>query len=121
MSILIAAKPTCRSNSPAELAVVAIGPNHYSERIPRPKHGTRPMQQVLFRIPIKFNFAPDGIPIYGFGLMLFLSFVVSMWLAGRRAEREGVSKDRLLDLALPIFGFGIIAARIVFMIQYGVP
>jgi prolipoprotein diacylglyceryltransferase len=79
------------------------------------------MQQVLFRIPIKFNFAPDGIPIYGFGLMLFLSFVVSMWLAGRRAEREGVSKDRLLDLALPIFGFGIIGARIVFMIQYHLP
>jgi phosphatidylglycerol:prolipoprotein diacylglycerol transferase len=71
------------------------------------------MQQVLFRI--------FGVPIYGFGMMLFLSFVVSRWLAGRRAEREGVAKDRLLDLALPIFAGGIIGARIVFMIQYGVP
>src|SRR5262245_12435852 len=79
------------------------------------------MQQVLFRIPIRFNFAPDGIPIYGFGLMLFLALFASMWVANRRAEREGVSKDRLLDLALPIFLCGIIGARIVYMIQYGVP
>ncbi len=79
------------------------------------------MQQVLFRIPVPLDWWPDGIPIYGFGLMLFLSFVVSMWLVGRRAEREGISRDVVLDLALPIFVGGIIGARIVFMIQYGIP
>jgi prolipoprotein diacylglyceryltransferase len=79
------------------------------------------MRQILFWIPIKTSLNPDGIPIYGFGLMLFLSFIASMWLVNRRAEREGVDKDRLLDLALPIFVGGIIGARIVFMIQYGIP
>lgn len=79
------------------------------------------MQQVLFRIPVPFDWWPDGIPIYGFGLMLFLSFVVSIWFVGRRAERESISRDVVMDLALPVFIGGIIGARIVFMIQYGVP
>lgn len=79
------------------------------------------MQQVLFRIPIPFDLWPTGIPVYGFGLMLFLAFVVSLWIVGRRAEREGISREVVFDLALPIFLGGIVGARIVFMIQYGVP
>ena len=31
-----------------------------------------------------------GVPIYGFGMMLFLAFLLCTWLASRRAEREGV-------------------------------
>ena len=30
----------------------------------------------------------DGIPIYGFGMMLFVTFVVCTWVAGRRAGRK---------------------------------
>src|SRR5438128_12429088 len=41
------------------------------------------MQQVLFRIP--FPGLADGIPIYGFGAMLFLAFIAGTWLAARRA------------------------------------
>ena len=36
------------------------------------------MLQVLWRIPIKLNAFPDGIPIYGFGMMLFLAFIASL-------------------------------------------
>jgi phosphatidylglycerol:prolipoprotein diacylglycerol transferase len=79
------------------------------------------MYQVLFRIPIKTALTPEGIPIYGFGLMLFLAFVVCTWLAGRRAEKEGIARERLQDLAIWIFVGGIVGARIVFMIQYGIP
>jgi len=79
------------------------------------------MQQVLFRIPVPFDSWPNGIPVYGFGFMLFVSFVASMWLIGRRAEQEGISRDAVFDLALPVFIGGIVGARIVFMIQYGVP
>ena len=43
------------------------------------------MQQVLFTIPIfKDSFPPDGIPVYGFGAMLFLTFI-----AGRRGGGRG--------------------------------
>jgi phosphatidylglycerol:prolipoprotein diacylglycerol transferase len=79
------------------------------------------MMQVLFWIPIKTGLTPNGIPIYGFGTMLFLAFVASMWVAVRRANKEGVSQDRLFDLAIWVFVAGIIGARIVFMIQYEVP
>src|SRR5882724_3849362 len=64
---------------------------------------------------------PDGLPIYGFGLMLFLAFVLTTWVAGRRAEKAGVSKDRLQDLAIWAFVGGLLGARIVYMIQYNRP
>ena len=79
------------------------------------------MQQVLFWIPIKLAWFPNGIPIYGFGTMLFLAFVICTWLVSRWAYRTGVSKERLQDLAIWVFIFGIVGARIVFMIQYKVP
>ena len=56
------------------------------------------MNQVLFWIPIKTDWTPQGIPIYGFGLMLFLAFVISTYLAGRRAERQGIPGERLQDI-----------------------
>jgi prolipoprotein diacylglyceryltransferase len=79
------------------------------------------MYQVLFRIPIHTSLTPDGIPIYGFGLMLFVVFLVCTWLAGRRAQKEGIAKERLQDLAIWIFVGGIVGARIVYMIQYHRP
>src|SRR5438552_6896417 len=30
---------------------------------------------------------PERIPVYGFGLMLFLAFVLCTWLAGRRGQK----------------------------------
>jgi phosphatidylglycerol:prolipoprotein diacylglycerol transferase len=79
------------------------------------------MRQVLFWIPIRTEWTPNGIPIYGFGLMLFLAFVACMWLAGRKAEKEGIAKERLQDLAIWIFVGGILGARLVYMLQYGRP
>ncbi len=61
------------------------------------------------------------MPVYGFGAMLFITFVACYWLIGRRAEKAGVPKQYLQDLAIWIFVGGIIGARIVFMIQYGIP
>src|SRR5438552_13768516 len=72
-----------------------------------------PMQQVLFRIPIKIpNLIPDGIPIYGFGTMLFLAFVLCTWLAGRRAAKQGVRKEIIQDLAFWVLIGGIVGARL---------
>lgn len=79
------------------------------------------MQQVLFWIPIKLGWFPHGIPIYGFGAMLFIAFFACILLLSRWAKREGFSPDRIYDLALWVFGFGVFGARIVYMIQYKVP
>jgi prolipoprotein diacylglyceryltransferase len=75
------------------------------------------MQQVLWRIPLKFGPFPDGIPIYGFGMMLFLAFIFCTWLAGRRARREGIAKEHIQDLAIWVFISGLLGARITYLLQ----
>jgi prolipoprotein diacylglyceryltransferase len=79
------------------------------------------MHQVIFRIPIKTALTPEGIPLYGFGLMLFVAFLVCTWLGSRLARREGIAPAFIQDLAIWIFIGGIAGARIVYMIQYHQP
>jgi prolipoprotein diacylglyceryltransferase len=75
------------------------------------------MLQVLWRIPITTQSFPDGIPIYGFGVMLFLAFIVCTWMGGRRGERQGISKETIQDLAIWIFVGGLLGARITYLLQ----
>ena len=78
------------------------------------------MQQVLFRIPLRIpGWIPDGIPIYGFGMMLFVAFVLCTWLASRRAAQEGIRKEILQDLAIWLFVGGILGARLTFLLVEG--
>src|SRR5262245_57086476 len=69
------------------------------------------MWQVLWKIPIG-----DGLPIYGFGMMLFLAFLCCTWLAARRAELEGVRKEVVQDLAIWLFIGGLLGARITYLL-----
>ena len=73
------------------------------------------MLQVLFRIPNPFR--ADGLPVYGFGMMLFLAFIGCTWLAGRRALREGISKETIQDLAVWLFIGGLLGARITYLLN----
>ena len=78
------------------------------------------MQQVLFTIPFfKGSFPPDGIPMYGFGAMLFVCFVaVTLW-GSRRAKRTAdMPPERFQDMVIWLFVSGIIGARVLYMIQY---
>ncbi|HJZ91803.1 MAG TPA: prolipoprotein diacylglyceryl transferase family protein [Gemmataceae bacterium] len=82
------------------------------------------MWQVLFHIPIfKDRFPPDGIPIHGFGVMLFVTFLVCVWVLGRLAMKWGtrLPKERVQDLVIVVFLSGLVGARITYMIQYRVP
>ena len=79
------------------------------------------MQQVLFRIPDPTGNFPDGFPIHGYGVMLFITFMVCIWFARRHSARAGIPKDRLWDLALWVFMWGIVGGRLVYVLQYRVP
>ena len=68
------------------------------------------MHQVLFRLPWL------DIPVYSFGMMLFAAFVVCTWVSGRQAEKEGIAKEHIQDLAMWLFLGGILGARVTFLI-----
>lgn len=79
------------------------------------------MQQVLFHLPFTQGWfgMPDGIPLPGFGAMLFVCFVLTAMLWGPiRAARIGMPKERLQDLAIVLFIAGIAGARVVYMVQF---
>lgn len=83
------------------------------------------MQQVLFTIPIlngvtigPVTFPAEGIPVYGFGAMLFITFIVCTIWGMRRGKRVGMPPERFQDMVIWIFISGIIGARVLYMIQY---
>jgi prolipoprotein diacylglyceryltransferase len=57
----------------------------------------------------------QGLPIYGFGMMLFLAFLICTWMAGRRGESEGVAREQIQDVTIWLFIGGLIGARITFL------
>jgi phosphatidylglycerol:prolipoprotein diacylglycerol transferase len=77
------------------------------------------MAPILFKIPIMIPFYGHGeIPIYGFGVMLVLAFLISPWLACWRARREGLDPEVILDMAIWVFVCGMIGARTFYCIEY---
>ncbi|MBX9678135.1 MAG: prolipoprotein diacylglyceryl transferase [Gemmataceae bacterium] len=70
------------------------------------------MQQVLFRVP------GLDLPIYGYGTMLFLAFVLCTWLAARLGKRDGIPREAFQDLSIWLFVFGILGARLTYYFQY---
>src|SRR5215211_3642007 len=82
------------------------------------------MQQVLFHLPIfKDWFPPDGLPVNGFGVMLFITFIACVWILGHLAVKWGTKlpKERVQDLVIVVFIAGLAGARVTYMIQYDVP
>ena len=57
-----------------------------------------------------------GFPVRSWGVLLLLGFVVGWWLMRRRAERFGIPKDKLVDLAVWMLAGGIVGARIGFVL-----
>lgn len=77
------------------------------------------MQQILFHLPFTSGFRPpDGLPIFGFGAMLFITFFSVTFWGGRRSAKVGLPRDRLQDMAIVLFLSGIAGARLLYMFQY---
>ncbi len=59
----------------------------------------------------------DGLPLFGYGFMLFLGMATAIWLATWRAGREGVPTDLIWDMAFCLFIGGITGGRLFYLVQ----
>lgn len=64
------------------------------------------------------RFAPEGIPIYGYGTMMFLAFLAAAWISSSRARSSGIDPNDVWDVAMWVFVAGVVGARLFFVIQY---
>lgn len=76
------------------------------------------MRQILFDIPLDWLHAGWHIPIYGYGLMLFVAYLLCTTLGRRLCRREGIDEQIIPDLAIWLFVSGILGGRIVYVVEY---
>jgi prolipoprotein diacylglyceryltransferase len=89
------------------------------------------MRQVLFWIPTDWcpdwlylgRWFPDGVPVYAYGAMLFVAFIVCVWFTHRLALKRGYSlpREKLQDMGILLFVVGLAGARLTYMWQFNVP
>lgn len=64
------------------------------------------------------RFAPEGVPIRGYGVMLLIAILAGVTMAVHRARRHGITPDTILSLVFWLFVAGIAGARAFFVIEY---
>ena len=70
------------------------------------------MRRILFHIP------GVDLPIYAYGFMLMVGFVLGMVVATRRAKKAGLEPGVINDLALWLIIFGVAGARLFYVVEY---
>ena len=55
--------------------------------------------------------------IYSYGLTLVIGFVIATYLACQQAKREGMNPDEVFNLAFFSFIFGVIGARLFYVLS----
>jgi phosphatidylglycerol:prolipoprotein diacylglycerol transferase len=76
------------------------------------------MHPILFEIP-KFAFGSwtvGPIPIRMYGLMIGIGFLFAVFLAARRARKEGMDPERIMDLGVYLLFAAIIGSRILYVL-----
>ena len=68
------------------------------------------MRSTLFRI--------GPLPIRGYGLMVAIAFLVAVYVAARRAKKEGVPPQAIFDLSLYILISALLGARVFYILQH---
>jgi len=63
----------------------------------------------------------DGIPVFGYGFMMFVGFSAASWLAARRIRSIGVDPDVIWDMLMWALIPGLTGARVYFLLRHGHP
>ena len=70
------------------------------------------MRRILFWVP------GFELPIYAYGFMLMVGFILAILLASRRAKERGMDPATITDLALYLVVFGVAGARVFYIIEF---
>ncbi len=73
------------------------------------------MIRTLFEIPIPFS--GITIPIYAYGFMLMVGFLVTIYVARKKAKSEGVDPEIISNMGLYTIFAGILGGRTFYVIQ----
>lgn len=74
------------------------------------------MRKILLEIPLPFF--QKSIPIYSYGFMLMVAFLVAITIARWRAKKEDLDPNKITDLGIYLVCAGIFGARLFFIIQF---
>ena len=84
------------------------------QRLIGPGIATAVVAFLAMRTP---TFLRDGIPVFGYGAMVFLGFLFGGWMALRRAKSAGIDPEAIWDLVTWVFLAGIGGARLFYLVQ----
>jgi phosphatidylglycerol:prolipoprotein diacylglycerol transferase len=60
----------------------------------------------------------EGVPVRGYGVMLLAAAAAGIWLSIVRGRRLGFDADTILSLGMEVFLWGIVGARLFYVIEY---
>lgn len=75
----------------------------------------------LYWLQPQWAWITEGIPIFGYGLMMFVGFSVAAWLASSRVMQIGQHPDVIWDMLMWALVPGLIGARVYYLWRHGSP
>jgi phosphatidylglycerol:prolipoprotein diacylglycerol transferase len=73
------------------------------------------MHPYIFQTDL-FGLLPEPISLHAYGLLIATGFLLAMTLTKRQAEREGEDPEKMVDLTFYLLLWGLIGARVVFIL-----
>jgi phosphatidylglycerol:prolipoprotein diacylglycerol transferase len=71
---------------------------------------------ILWLLPILDD--GKGVPVRGYGAMLLAAAAAGVWLSIVRGRRMGFDADTILALGMEVFLWGIVGARLFYVLEY---
>lgn len=91
--------------------------------LPKGDADTEFVSQLIFNglIALAIVYLPRVLPvisIYGYGMALVCGFLAAAWLAGIRAQRQGIDPALVWDVGMVVLFSGVVGARLFYVAEH---